>query len=111
MSDQLGWVPQACTLPTPEQPLRVAEFDDLFATALRTLDRREPTYLRLAFDVSAEQTAGDLTEREAACCSFFTFTLTRCADQLIVDVEVPTGHVDVLDALARRAQTSRRAGV
>jgi hypothetical protein len=28
------WVPEACTLPTVEQPFRVAEFDDLFAVAL-----------------------------------------------------------------------------
>ena len=27
----VGWVPQACTLPTVQQPLRVAEFDGLFA--------------------------------------------------------------------------------
>jgi hypothetical protein len=24
------WAPDACTLPTAERPLRVAEFDDLF---------------------------------------------------------------------------------
>ncbi|HEX4811142.1 MAG TPA: hypothetical protein VFV66_00105 [Nonomuraea sp.] len=27
----LGWAPSACTLPTAEQPPRVAEFDALFA--------------------------------------------------------------------------------
>ena len=26
------WVPESCKLPTVEQPLRVAEFDALFAT-------------------------------------------------------------------------------
>ena len=36
MSIDQGWVPQACALPTGEQPLRSAEFDDLFATALLT---------------------------------------------------------------------------
>lgn len=31
---QVGWVPvEACTLPTAEQPLRLAEFADLFAAA------------------------------------------------------------------------------
>jgi hypothetical protein len=30
----MTWVPEACTLPTVDQPLRAAEFDDLFATAL-----------------------------------------------------------------------------
>ena len=28
----MAWVPEACTLPTVEQPVRVAEFDELFAT-------------------------------------------------------------------------------
>lgn len=27
--DDHQWAPQACTLPTAERPLRVAEFDDL----------------------------------------------------------------------------------
>jgi hypothetical protein len=39
MSAETRWVPEACTLPTVEQPLRVAEFDDLFATALRGIAR------------------------------------------------------------------------
>ena len=30
------WAPDACTLPTSERPLRVAEFDDLFAYVLRS---------------------------------------------------------------------------
>jgi hypothetical protein len=50
-------VPQACTLPTVEQPLRVAEFDGLFATALRGVDRVAPMMLRLVLDASAESTA------------------------------------------------------
>ena len=44
----VAWVPaDACTLPTAEQPLRVAEFDGLFATALRGMERGEPGWLRL----------------------------------------------------------------
>jgi hypothetical protein len=31
----MTWVPDACTLPTEEVPLRVAEFDALFASTLR----------------------------------------------------------------------------
>lgn len=37
MSIGQGWVSQACALPAREQPLRVAEFDDLFTTALRVV--------------------------------------------------------------------------
>jgi hypothetical protein len=28
----VGWVPEACTLPTAERPVRRAEFDNLFTT-------------------------------------------------------------------------------
>jgi hypothetical protein len=40
-------VPSACTLPTAEQPLRVAEFDALFATAT-SAERVAPGELRFA---------------------------------------------------------------
>jgi len=39
-------VPQAA-LPTVEQPLRVAEFDELFATAVRPVERVDLTGLRV----------------------------------------------------------------
>lgn len=39
--------------------------------------------------------------RESECCSFFGFTVTPVGDEL--HVEVPAGHVAVLNALAVRA--------
>ena len=39
--------------------------------------------------------------REGECCSFFGFTVTPVGDEL--HVEVPAGHVAVLNALALRA--------
>ncbi|MFD1930791.1 MULTISPECIES: hypothetical protein [Nonomuraea] len=99
------WAPDACTLPTEERPLRVAEFDDLFASALRGLDRVDPTHLRLTLDGGAqvEETARDLTARETACCSFFAFAFTSGDEELVLDVEVPAVHARVLDGLAARA--------
>ncbi|MFE3455376.1 hypothetical protein ACFXJ8_41320 [Nonomuraea sp. NPDC059194] len=99
------WAPDACTLPTEERPLRVAEFDDLFASALLRLERVGPTQLRLALDGRAEveATARDLTARESGCCSFFTFAFTRDDEGLVLDVTVPAVHVKVLDGLAARA--------
>ena len=46
-SEATDWVSQSCTLPTAEQPLRIAEFDDLFATGLLGLERLTPgaTYM------------------------------------------------------------------
>jgi hypothetical protein len=101
--DDLTWVPAACTLPTVDQPLRLAEFDDLFATALRAQQRLSPTTLRWRLDPAAEVTARDLTARESSCCSFFAFSFTPAGDLLDVDVRVPAAHADVLDALADRA--------
>ncbi|MGC5022387.1 hypothetical protein [Micromonospora sp. DT47] len=103
MSIDQGWVPQACTLPTREQPLRLAEFDELFTTALREQRRRGPTRLRWRLDPAAEDTVRDLTARESECCSFFTFAVTRTGSAVEVDVRVPDAHVEVLDALVARA--------
>ena len=103
----LASVPEACTLPTTERPLRLAEFDDLFASALRGQQRPAPTQLRWHLDPAAEAAARDLTARESACCSFFAFTFgpegATPDGSLALLVEVPVGHVDVLDALAARA--------
>ncbi|WP_327000514.1 hypothetical protein OHA72_36015 [Dactylosporangium sp. NBC_01737] len=102
-------VPDACTLPTVERPLRLAEFDDLFATAVRQVDPVTPTHarMRLTGGAGLEATVRDLTARETACCSFFAFTVTREPAQdgeaLTLDVEVPPQYADVLASLAERA--------
>ncbi|MFF4879379.1 hypothetical protein [Micromonospora sp. NPDC000668] len=100
-----SWVPQECTLPTVEQPLRLAEFDDLFASAVVGTERVDRLRVRLELRPAPTVAgrAADLVTRETGCCSFFTFTLTATGGQLALDVAVPEGHVDVLDALAARA--------
>jgi hypothetical protein len=106
MEPMMSWAPIDCTLPTAERPLRVAEFDELFATALRGQTRLGPTRLRLTLDGAdeVEATIGDLIARENACCSFFTFTLTRTPGrQLQLDVQVPANRTEVLDGLSTRA--------
>jgi hypothetical protein len=95
---------QSCTLPTAEQPLRVAEFDSLFAHAVRGVRRSKPTHLSLDLEPTAEvaaQAAG-LFVRETACCSFFTFTMTATAGALQLEIAVPANRVGVLDALVAR---------
>jgi hypothetical protein len=103
----MSWVvPDRCTLPAVEQPLRVAEFDALFSSALCGVERPEPTLLRLWLDpaTEVEAMARDLAARETGCCSFFTFSFVRpAADRLQMDIGVPAAHCDVLDALASRA--------
>ncbi|MFI6263196.1 hypothetical protein [Micromonospora sp. NPDC051006] len=114
MSDRLvttddSWVPDACTLPTAERPLRLAEFDQFFRSAVRAADRLSAQLLRLrlAGGVQVEETARDLTARESSCCSFFAFDISRSGpDALTLDVRVAAAHVDVLDSLANRAATA-----
>lgn len=108
MNADLAWVPQSCELPSAAQPLRVAEFDALFATALRASSRLAATRLRLVLDSAAEATARELTERETACCSFFTFTFQPGSDAgtVLLEIEVPAAQVAVLDALAERAASA-----
>ncbi|GAB2644985.1 hypothetical protein [Kribbella swartbergensis] len=96
------WALEACTLPTAEQPLRVAEFDALFAEHLKSAERIDPTTLDLTLAAEAEAGTADLTARETACCSFFTFDLTPDDDQLRLRITVPPQHVAVLDALSAR---------
>jgi hypothetical protein len=104
-----GWAPQACTLPAVDRPLRLAEFDDLFATVLVGQERVSPTRLRWRLDASVESIVRNLTERESSCCSFFTFTLTPHSDALNIDVDVPLEQVLVLDALSDRAAAGMSA--
>jgi hypothetical protein len=69
------------------------------------VDRAEPTRLRCELEPteSAAAMAAGWAIRETGCCSFFTFTLTATGGRLTWEVSVPSGHVEVLDALARRA--------
>jgi len=104
-----GWVPQACTLPIAERLGRVAEFDHLFAAALHDVQRPAPERLRLTLRgiPGLEATARDLAARESECCSFFTFTIGRHGEDVVVDVQVPDAQVGVLDGLAARAAAAR----
>ncbi|WP_326797701.1 hypothetical protein OG946_21640 [Streptomyces sp. NBC_01808] len=115
MSD-LAWVPRSCTLPTAERPLRVAEWDALFAAGPVSLSRPEPLRLRLVLAGGPEvgERVRELAERESGCCSFFTFTTGRGTDRvagrhrdrtagrLWLDIAVDPAHAAVLDALAAR---------
>ncbi|GAB3982638.1 hypothetical protein GCM10027615_65810 [Plantactinospora veratri] len=97
-------MPAACTLPTAEQPARLAGFDRLLGTAVRSVCRSEPTRLRLELTPTPRVASrvADLMMRESACCSFFTFRLGVADGRLCWDVGVPAGQVAVLDALAAR---------
>ncbi|WP_324652369.1 hypothetical protein [Georgenia sp. H159] len=109
MSTAPTWVPaDACTLPTPEQPLRVTEFATLFAASLREVRRTGDRHLRLALcsGPGVEATARELAARETRCCSFFRFAVSAGAGTVVIDVGVPPSRTEVLDGLQRQAESA-----
>lgn len=105
-----SWVPlEACRLPNAEAPMRLAAFDDLFATAVTAFARPQATRLRLDLvsDTGVAARTAELAMREADCCGFFTFTLTAARDGLALDISVPPARTDVLDGIAAQAAGAR----
>ena len=95
----------ACTLPTVERPLRLAEFEVLFSQAVRSVSSTEDRVrLRLTGDDGLLERVRDLTTRESACCSFFTFTIDSTESDLTLEITVPPERRDILAALADRAE-------
>lgn len=95
------WVPDACTLPTSERPLRVTEFDELFDVALQST-RCTATHLDVVVPRGLEAVARDLARRESECCAFFTFEFEQVDDGVLMRIGVPPSQRAVLDALASR---------
>lgn len=94
----------ACTMPTAQRPLRVAEFDALFEGHVRAVERDpELVRMRLVGPADLRERVADLTERETSCCSFFAFTITGCDDDLVLEIRVPPAQREILDSLANRA--------
>lgn len=106
------WAPEACTLPAAERSRRAAEFDGLFAGAVRGIERAEPARLRLDLQPGPQTAAraAELAAAETGCCSFFTFTITVAAGRLLLDITVPAAHAGTLDLLADRAAAAAGAG-
>jgi hypothetical protein len=99
----------ACTMPTAARPMRLAEFDALFSEALHRVERRGAgVRLHLAGGEGLPDRVRDLTERESACCSFFTFDITGTHEALVLDISVPPARQEILDALAEQARAHAR---
>ena len=94
-----------CSLPIAERPLRLAEFDELFASSARSVTRLDGSGVRihLAGGPGLREQVRGLAEREAACCSFFDFVVDGDDDDLVLAVSVPIERREILDALADRA--------
>ena len=99
------WVPDACTLPTLEQPLRRAEFDALFAEEVTAVEQVSAERLRFELRANAEVAAraAGLAVKETGCCSFFTFDLSISDGTVAMTVSTGAAHAAVLAALRDRA--------
>ena len=85
--------------------LRLAEFDDLFATSVRAVERHGAgVRMHLAGEPGLVDRVRDLAARETSCCSFFSFTIDGTDADLTLDISVPPAGQQILDALAARAQ-------
>lgn len=100
------WAREPCSLPSSEQPARVAEFDQLFADSVLWWTRVSATRLDVLLPLAAEAAARDLADREVGCCSFFTFDFAGAGADLVMSISVPPTRVEVLDALADRVGTA-----
>lgn len=102
-------IPQACTLPTAERPIRLAEFDDLLTRSVRSAKRDSATHLtlRLRGDEHLEAVTRDLAARESMCCSFFEFTVAADGDGVELGIGVPAQHATILDSLHTRSGAVR----
>ncbi|WP_063058090.1 hypothetical protein [Nocardia sienata] len=104
--DPGDWVPDACTLPTVEQPIRTAEFDRFFTEAVRSVRRPGPARLELVLTGGTEPAAQELAARESSCCSFFAFDFITTAEGAVMGVGFPAAYIEALDAFAARAQAA-----
>jgi hypothetical protein len=94
--------PRVCSLPDEERPLRLAEFESLFADRLERVvwpDNRSAVFRLAGGDELAER-ARDLAERESRCCSFFSFAVDQPAVGVVtLRVQVPRRYRNVLKAM------------
>lgn len=99
------WIPDACTLPSVEQPLRTTEFADLFARDVVSVTQESDTkiVLELRPDPASASRAAALAAKEVECCSFFRFQLTIAEGQVRLVIETSPEHAGVLGGLLQAA--------
>ena len=94
----------ACTLPTVERPLRLAEFDSVFALATSVEYDGRTARLHLSGLPALREAVVDLTNRESQCCSFFAFTVDGTESEVDLTIAAPVQHEEIVAALVARAR-------
>ena len=97
--------PIACTLSPNEYAGRLDDFHHGVFDHMVSMERPEPTRLRLTLAGEANlEAVRELLVREQGCCAFMSFTLTPGDAQLVADLQVPAEAAPTLDALASLAE-------
>ncbi len=98
-----------CSLDPAGFVARLAEFEHLFASTLVSHER-ERAQLRLVLAASAGEDSAvrDLFAREADCCKFFSFAISRAESTLVVTMGVPPGAEPMLDGFEALAAGAAR---
>lgn len=92
--------PIACTLDGAETDGRLEEWRGLLAHALEPPETTvSGARVRLAGGDAVEQEARRLIEAESACCGFFSISLARAGDALVLEVEAPEQGRPLAEAL------------
>lgn len=90
-------IPIACTL-TPERAVdRVAEWRALLGHAVSKA--RRGAGARVVFPAGLAGRVDDLARREARCCAFLGFRVTRDESSVVLDVDAPDEAWPVVAAL------------
>lgn len=95
---------EACTLPTEDRPLRLAELEGLFTLASDVRLEGGTARMHLSGDPGLMDSVVDLTDRETQCCSFFRFAVTGSDTEVDLEVSAPAEHHAVVSALASLAR-------
>lgn len=93
-------IPIACTLQPSEARSQLGEWREVLHQVTNRSERVSPNRLEVGLLPDADiGLVIDLAQREAACCTFFSFAIEIQADRLVLAVEVPNAAVEVLDQL------------
>ena len=93
-------IPVSCTLEPAEARSQLGEWQEMLRQVVGASERVSPNRLELTLLPEADiGSVVELSQREAACCAFFSFSIAIRADRLVFAVEVPNGAVAILDQL------------
>jgi hypothetical protein len=95
----MSTAPIACTLSADDAADRSTEWADLLSHVTERTPTTAGMALRLPSDPAVVARAAELAVQEAACCAFFSFSVTVDASGVWLEVGAPPDGRPVLDAL------------